>query len=72
MNQVLDVNVGWFTSRFFQLSCIGSNTSGKKGCRMSERLPVNIWEPLPARELKEYEDTILSDPLELVVVQVQS
>lgn len=72
MNQVLDVNVGWFTSRFFQLSCIGNNTSGKKGCRMGERLPVNIWEPLPARKLKEYEDTILSDPLELVVVQAQS
>lgn len=72
MNHVLDINADLFTSRFFQLSCIGNNTSGKRGCRMGERLAVNIWEPLPARELKEYEDTILSDPLELVVVQVQS
>lgn len=29
---------------------------------------VNIWEPLPARMLKEYKDTVLSDPLEVVVV----
>lgn len=35
---------------------------------MGERLSVNIWEPLPAGELKAYEDTVLSDPLEVVVV----
>lgn len=72
MNQVLGISLHLFTSVFFQLSWIGNNTSGKRGCRMAERLSVNIWGALPARELKEYENTGLSDPLEVVVVQVES
>lgn len=67
MNQVLDISLHLFTSSFFQLSCIGNNTSRKRGC-----LSVNIWGALPAKRLKEYEDTVLSDPLEVVVVQVES
>lgn len=71
MNQVLSISLHLFTSSFFWPSCIGNNTSYKRACTIGERLSFNICEPLPVRDLKEYEDTIWSDPFE-VVVKVKS